>query len=242
LNGPADADRPPARLDLTPDQCNRLIAFVARLPAPVVKLAEDGSPPLRGRKVFDALGCATCHAPSLGGADGLYTDLLLHDLGDRFSDIGSSYGSTATTGQIVDRAPGGAGAPGRGLAGPTEWRTPPLWGVADSAPYLHDGRARTLNEAILLHGGEAEKASTRYIKLTLSDKRILMHFLCSLIAPPQGRQSDYAVKGSRAALIRHEAVSAPRTPRVSLFESFEVKPPPEPHWGNCQCVVGTGIF
>ncbi len=67
-----------------------------------------------------------------------------------------------------------------GEAGPTEWRTPPLWGVADSAPYLHDGRASTLDEAIRLHGGEAEATSERYRKLDGRDRRELLSFLQSL--------------------------------------------------------------
>ena len=58
-----------------------------------------------------------------------------------------------------------------GEAGPTEWRTTPLWGVAASAPYLHDGRAPTLNEAILLHGGEAELTSKRYTALSFATAR-----------------------------------------------------------------------
>jgi CxxC motif-containing protein (DUF1111 family) len=66
------------------------------------------------------------------------------------------------------------------MAAPTEWRTPPLWGVADSAPYLHDGRANTLDDAIRRHDGEAAKTATRYTELTASDRRALLAFLNSL--------------------------------------------------------------
>ena len=72
-----------------------------------------------------------------------------------------------------------------GEAGPTEWRTAPLWGVAHSAPYLHDGRASTLNEAITLHGGEAEQTSKRYAALASFDRQALLAFLHSKVAPSQ---------------------------------------------------------
>jgi CxxC motif-containing protein (DUF1111 family) len=83
--------------------------------------------------------------------------------------------------------PGQTQEPARpsGMATATEWRTPPLWGVADSAPYLHDGRAGTLDEAIRRHGGEAAKTSTRYARLAASDRNALLSFLRSLtVAPP----------------------------------------------------------
>jgi CxxC motif-containing protein (DUF1111 family) len=64
-----------------------------------------------------------------------------------------------------------------------EWRTPPLWGVADSAPYLHDGRAATLNEAISLHGGEALECKNRFFALPDDDRRAVVEFLQCLRAP-----------------------------------------------------------
>jgi CxxC motif-containing protein (DUF1111 family) len=64
-----------------------------------------------------------------------------------------------------------------------EWRTPPLWGVADTAPYLHDGRAETLKDAILWHGGEAESSRNAYAKLSRTDKDLVLAFLSSLRAP-----------------------------------------------------------
>jgi CxxC motif-containing protein (DUF1111 family) len=64
-----------------------------------------------------------------------------------------------------------------------EWRTPPLWGVADTAPYLHDGRAETLEEAILWHGGEAESSRDAYAKLSRPEKDLVLAFLSSLRAP-----------------------------------------------------------
>jgi CxxC motif-containing protein (DUF1111 family) len=64
-----------------------------------------------------------------------------------------------------------------------EWRTPPLWGVADTAPYLHDGRAATLDEAILWHGGEASESKECYVSLSASEQELVVAFLSSLRAP-----------------------------------------------------------
>jgi cytochrome c peroxidase len=64
-----------------------------------------------------------------------------------------------------------------------EWRTPPLWGVADSPPFLHDGRAGTLDEAIRLHSGEGERAAEAYRELTPAERSQLLTFLGTLRAP-----------------------------------------------------------
>jgi CxxC motif-containing protein (DUF1111 family) len=69
------------------------------------------------------------------------------------------------------------------VADGAEWRTPPLWGVADSAPWLHDGRAQTLAAAISLHGGEAEPSRTAWERLSLAEQWALLAFLASLAAP-----------------------------------------------------------
>ncbi len=64
-----------------------------------------------------------------------------------------------------------------------EWRTPPLWGVADSGPYLHDGRASTIDQAIRLHGGEAAETTEAYVRLSLPNREKILTFLKSLVAP-----------------------------------------------------------
>ena len=64
-----------------------------------------------------------------------------------------------------------------------EWRTPPLWGVASSAPYMHDGRAETILEAILLHGGEAQDSVNAFLKLTNQEQAMLLDFMQALQAP-----------------------------------------------------------
>ena len=64
-----------------------------------------------------------------------------------------------------------------------EWRTPPLWGTADSAPYLHDGRAETLVDAIALHGGEADACTKRFFELPVGERMAVLEFLSCLRAP-----------------------------------------------------------
>ena len=162
-------------LDLTDAECTSLTMFVAALPRPV----EPGHPTLLqadrladGRRAFVAIGCAACHMPKLGEVEGIYSDLLLHDMGQDLSDSGEYYGAPAS--------PGLAFAPPKGA----EWRTPPLWGLRDSAPYLHDGRAANLGVAVALHGGEAGPSAKRYKTLDPEPRKDLNLFLLSLTAPP----------------------------------------------------------
>ena len=136
----------PTGLDLTLEQCNQLTAFCASLPRPSERvpddsLARDGV--MDGKKAFGKIGCADCHTPDVGSVKGIYSDLLLHRMGEQLQG-GGSYNEPPL--------PRPDGTPGDGPS-PGEWRTPPLWGVADSAPYLHDGRAATLEDAIKLHSG-----------------------------------------------------------------------------------------
>src|SRR5262249_59380651 len=111
-----------------------LTAFLANLPAPV-RVGSLEPEVLEGELLFRQIGCAKCHVPELDGADGpvpLYSDLLLH--------------------QVMPATFRGMNDPG---APSGFYRTPPLWGVRLTAPYLHDGRASTLRAAILAHDGEA---------------------------------------------------------------------------------------
>ena len=78
-----------------------------------------------------------------------------------------------------------------------EWRTPPLWGVADSPPYLHDGRAPTLSKAILLHSGEAAKSRQQFAELSGIDRDAIESFLLTLRAPRQD-MSDKGLGGVSA--------------------------------------------
>jgi CxxC motif-containing protein (DUF1111 family) len=128
-----------------------------------------------GEALFKATGCAACHAPTLQTSKyhpkaelrnqtiHPYTDLLLHDMGPG----------------LADNLP-------EGVATGSEWRTAPLWnigwtaGVSGGEGYLHDGRARTLNEAILWHGGEADGAVAKYKALSAGQNASLLKFLKSL--------------------------------------------------------------
>jgi CxxC motif-containing protein (DUF1111 family) len=171
---PLDFSKKEPSLDLTQDECDALTAFVAGLPAPIERGAPAGvdeRPDLAtGREMFTRVGCTACHLPKLGSVEGIYSDLLLHDMGADLADSGSYYGaidSSSTEG-----------------AKSQEWRTPPLWGFRDSGPYLHDGRADTLEEAVAMHGGQAQQAAQQFFGLKLRERLQIQTFLNSLAAPP----------------------------------------------------------
>jgi CxxC motif-containing protein (DUF1111 family) len=166
-------DYPQRGLDLTAEQCDQITAFVASLPRPVERLpdsAAERDAAEAGKELFGSasVGCADCHTPDLGSVRGIYSDLLLHRMADGLG-AGGSYG---------EQSPAGSEGPL-----PSEWRTPPLWGVADSAPYMHDGRAATLEEAIRLHGGQGGDAASRFARLPGDDQARLVAFLKTLRAP-----------------------------------------------------------
>ncbi len=137
--------------------------------------AWDNAEVLKGQQLFTSVGCANCHTETFETSAfhpfaelrsqtiHPYTDLLLHDMG-----------------------PGLADTLPEGDASYLEWRTPPLWGVGLSAGlpqgegYLHDGRARTLSEAVLWHGGEAAASQQAFSSLSAPDKQALLAFLGSL--------------------------------------------------------------
>ena len=283
-------------LDLTAPECNALVDYVRALPKPVERRPSTTAESRQvedGRKLFASTGCASCHTPKLGNVEGLYSDLLLHDMGPSLGDTGQ-YGvfdpsssedeiideegpitdaataSPATAAPVPSFVPGlqrsvtviaqaepvptsfakevaeieaelGAAqeatavAPQRPAAaadavppviatgsivlppllptatapvvftaqaappvlpvamvvkrptsGPAsrfEWRTAPLWGFRDSGPYLHDGRADTLDQAVALHGGEATTITSKYFSLSPRERRQVEAFLKSLTAP-----------------------------------------------------------
>lgn len=110
-----------------------------------------------GEQLFSSIGCADCHIPTLSSSEGpvnLFSDLLLHNI------YGSGFRGMAEPGADVGY-----------------YRTAPLWGVSDTAPYLHDGRAETLREAILFHGEEAAAARLDFVSLPFSDQKALLLFL-----------------------------------------------------------------
>ncbi|MBI4547803.1 MAG: c-type cytochrome [Ignavibacteriae bacterium] len=151
------------------------VVFYLRTLAPP-KRGEQTPYVQRGEQLFGQIGCASCHIPvmrtgthptisALSNVDvPLYSDLLLHDMGDELAD------------NFVE-----------GEANGREWRTTPLWGLrlyeqqlGGTAYYLHDGRTSDLREAIRAHGGETAGARDGFLELSESDKEALIAFLRSL--------------------------------------------------------------
>jgi CxxC motif-containing protein (DUF1111 family) len=193
-------------LDLTADECEALVAYVGGLSRPVeITPTEPGKSRDvdAGRRLFTAIGCAGCHTPDLGSIPGIYSDLLLHSMGEALGDHGTYYGV---------ESPGGALD--------TEWRTPPLWGIRDSGPYLHDGRASSLAVAIAQHGGQGAESARRFHVLTRSEQFQLLSFLRSLAAPAPEAQREVTAPAAEEAQPR-AAEASPRskpTPHRSSLE------------------------
>jgi CxxC motif-containing protein (DUF1111 family) len=187
LNNPGQAQPRPlskrdyqsVNYDLTLEQCDQITSFVASLPRPIEKLPDDSalsSDSPKGKELFTNIGCADCHHPDVGNVKGLYSDLLLHDMGQPLQGGGSYNDPLPLPIPDPNRPPSDGPSPG-------EWRTPPLWGVADSAPYLHDGRAPTLEKAIEMHGGQGTRAAQRFATLLKSEQDQVIAFLRTLHAP-----------------------------------------------------------
>ncbi|MGB7475847.1 MAG: di-heme oxidoredictase family protein [Polyangiales bacterium] len=137
-----------------------IASFIEHL-APPPRTRTDVALEDRGEAIFGMVGCEACHVPTLRTADGVdvraYTDLLLHDIAEH-NALGIEEGD----------------------AGLHEFRTSPLWGLARSAPYLHDGRASTIDGAVTEHAGEAAASRTEAANLSTGDKEALFAFLRSL--------------------------------------------------------------
>jgi CxxC motif-containing protein (DUF1111 family) len=185
-------------MDLTADECASLVAFVRSLPAPLARKPAEAVEAAHldgGKALFAKVGCATCHAEKLGDVEAIYSDLLLHDMGPELADSGSYDGSgsdedtSEPLGPLADGLQRGgnfrqaARAPLGAMK--QEWRTPPLWGFRDSGPYLHDGRAQTLDQAVAMHGGQGQRSAERFFKLSPKERLQVEAFLKSLVAPAQ---------------------------------------------------------
>lgn len=170
------------KADVAPDldkyQFRSLVSFVKTLPKPVQIDAPEAE---QGREVFTAVGCAVCHVPNMGGVKGVYSDFLLYTLDDPVPHGGRD---------DYSKPPIQLNLPSRSDEEPklSEWKTPALWGVADSAPYLHDGSAATLKEAIIRHRGDAKIVTKKFEESSQSDQTALLAFLGSLKAPPTAPQ------------------------------------------------------
>lgn len=148
--------------------------YLKTLKAPIPR-NQDNPEVVAGKALFENTQCTACHKPTLRTSYSPitaisyqefhpYTDMLLHDMGPELDD-----GYT------------------EGYALSSEWRTAPLWGIGLSKDsqggeyyLMHDGRARSIEEAILLHGGEAENAKNKYQNLSQQEKSQLIKFIESL--------------------------------------------------------------
>ncbi len=163
----------PDKPELSDELWQQVAFWVSALDAP--RPADASPAAVRGEKLFHQVRCAQCHVPELktGAFPELpalankrirpYTDLLLHDMGPDLADGRPDFG-----------------------AGGSDWRTPPLWGIGrskqvnGSTSFLHDGRARSLLEAIVWHGGEAQASRDAFAKLSKQERTDLIAFLESL--------------------------------------------------------------
>lgn len=151
------------------------VAFYCRtLAVPAARNLDDPEV-ARGFELFESAKCTACHTPKhiTGNFSGIpaisnqtiypYTDMLLHDMGDDLADNRPEF-----------------------LADGNEWKTRPLWGIGltgivnGHTNFLHDGRARNIEEAILWHGGEAENAKQFYINLNKNEREALLAFINSI--------------------------------------------------------------
>jgi CxxC motif-containing protein (DUF1111 family) len=167
-----------SRLEVEPEvdinTINDVVFYLQTLKAPIPRDQNDAGV-IQGKDIFNQINCAGCHKPSLKtGFSSIevlsniefnpYTDLLLHDMGSGLDDDYTE-----------------------GNAETYEWRTPPLWGLglspnSQGGEYflLHDGRAKSIEEAILLHDGEASNSKSQYEGLSQADRNALLRFLESL--------------------------------------------------------------
>ncbi|HZY81765.1 MAG TPA: di-heme oxidoredictase family protein [Cyclobacteriaceae bacterium] len=151
-----------------------VVFYLRTLKAPIQRDA-DNAEVIAGKAIFNTVGCNKCHTPEWKTPKSdiaalsektfhPYTDLLLHDMGPGLDDKYTE-----------------------GSAKTFEWRTPPLWGLGLSGNsqgggyyLLHDGRATSINEAIMLHGGEAAQSQEKFSQLGTTEKASLIRFLESL--------------------------------------------------------------
>lgn len=156
-----EAEKGKFEFDLPALRLDAITYYLSNLAIPKQRETEKH---FEGAKLFKTLNCTACHVESYKTASGIeirpYSDLLLHDMGEALADGRSEF-----------------------LANGSEWRTPPMWGiglyekVSGEANYLHDGRARSIEEAILWHGGEAEASKKEFMHLDKNSRQKVLEFL-----------------------------------------------------------------
>ena len=169
---PAGTD-PTAEPELADSVLEAVAAYVRFLAPPARRTEIDADRTAEGERLFTEIGCTSCHVPvmitSAPGRDSAtdrrvfaekafrpYSDFLLHDMGPELA------------------------GPCAGGAAPSEWRTTPLMGLGYRFQYLHDGRVQRMEDAVLLHGGEASAARDRFQELNRLGRDLVLAFLASL--------------------------------------------------------------
>lgn len=158
-----DALRAGTSFDLPMKRLEAIAFYLKHLKVPNSKITQK-----EGEELFHSIGCTKCHIPTFTLSNGAmikpYTDLLLHDMGKGLSDGRSEF-----------------------LANADEWRTTPLWGIGKRETalgrkpnFLHDGRAKDIEEAILWHGGEAQKIKESFIELSPQNREKVIKFIKEL--------------------------------------------------------------
>jgi len=158
LDSPKGRDQ----FDVPMKRLDAITFYLKHLKVPKIRQNKDYK---NGLKIFKQLSCASCHIPAFTLDNGKviypFSDLLLHDMGKDLADGRVEFQATES-----------------------EFRTPPLWGIStykkilkSRVNFLHDGRARTIEEAILWHGGEAELSKHSFIKLAPQQQKLLIDFL-----------------------------------------------------------------
>jgi len=164
LNAPkADLRRAGTPYDLPMERLRAIVFYLKHLKIPKSTITQT-----EGEKLFLTIGCIKCHRASFRLASGYsikpFSDLLLHDMGDALSDGRSEFLATAR-----------------------EWRTAPLWSLGkyekalgQPPELLHDGRAKSIEEAILWHGGEAKSAQERFMHLSKEEREKVIAYIREL--------------------------------------------------------------
>ncbi len=246
-------------VDLQEPEVNSLVSYVRSLPQPIYDpTEEDSSASREGKRLFSKVGCVMCHVKDVSPARDIYSDLLLHDMGDLLqAPSPAPMGTTLVSvprmtipifrPNVVPPSLGGSvagyyGSPGTQLPKPypidppaepqfprghvpkdtletniasmvtwdmlqREWRTPPLWGVADSAPYMHDGSAPTLDAAIRHHKRDAAGSGKLYEGLNSNDRKCLIAFLKTLRSPFAENDTDAQITQAQKLSLHPQRVS-----------------------------------
>lgn len=162
-----------AGVEASQEVADNLVFYSQSLAVPARRMVTEAQV-IRGAELFHQISCTSCHQPSFTTGDHAvpafrqqkiypYTDMLLHDMGEGLADGRQDFDASGS-----------------------EWKTRPLWGLGQThtvnprAGFLHDGRARTVEEAILWHGGEGEYAKSKFAQLPKADRLALLLFIKSL--------------------------------------------------------------